>query len=274
MGSLKSMHRQVRSKRDRFWKSKVDARRDPASLWRAINDGLGRGEDAAPSAVPGLSAEAFADYFDQRVSDIRSATDGAPPPVIRDISTSDRFSGFVPVTTDVVCRLVKDAADKYSMKDPMPTWLLKTIIDLLAPYIASLFNISLSSGTVPTCYKDAYVTPRLKKSMLPRDELSSYRPISNLSFLSKLLERVVSLQLTDHLASAGLLPVHQSAYREFHSTETALLKVVNDFIEAFDAGNHALLGLLDLSAAFDTVDHDVLVERLERTYGIRSVAID
>src|SRR5678815_703627 len=132
--------------------------------------------------------------------------------------------------------------------------------------IRDRFNLSLSSGTIPTCYKDAYVTPRLKKSMLPREELSSYRPISNLSFLSKLLERVVSLQLTDHLASAGLLPGHQSAYRKFHSTETALLKVVTDLIEAIDAGNHALLGLLDLSAAFDTVDHDVLIERLERTY--------
>src|SRR6218665_1404406 len=74
------------------------------------------------------------------------------------------------------------------------------------------------------------------------------------------------------LSSAGLLPVHQSAYRKFHSTETALLKVVTDLIEAIDAGDHALLGLLDLSAAFDTVDHEVLVERLARTYGLRSTA--
>src|SRR6218665_917791 len=84
----------------------------------------------------------------------------------------------------------------------------------------------LSSGIVPTSYKDAYVIPRLNKSTLPCGDLSSYRPISNLPFLSKLLERVVSVQLTDYLSSAGLLPVHQSAYRKFHSTETALLKVV------------------------------------------------
>ena len=88
----------------------------------------------------------------------------------------------------------------------------------------------------------------------------------NLPFLSKLLERVVSVQLTDYLSSAGLLPMHQSAYCEFHSTETVLLKVVTDLIEAIDAGDHALLGLLDLLAAFDTIDHDVLVERLARTY--------
>src|SRR6218665_2426534 len=118
--------------------------------------------------------------------------------------------------------------------------------------------------------KDAYVIPRLKKPTLPCEGLSSYRPISNLPFLSKLLERVVSVQLTDYLSSAGLLLVHQSAYRKFHSTETALLKVVTDLI---DAGDHALLGLLDLSAAFDTVDHEVLVERLARTYGLRSTAL-
>ena len=193
---------------------------------------------------------------------------------MRDIMTADRFISFAPLTSEVVYQMVNDAVDKYSMKDPMPTWLLKSCIDLLAPYIVSTFNLSLSSGIFPSCYKDAYVTPRLKKPTLSRCDLSSYRPISNLSFLSKLLERVVSSQLTEHLSSAGLLPAHQSAYRKCHSTETALLKVVTDLTEAIDAGDHALLGLLDLSAAFDTVDHDVLIERLSRTYGIRSVALD
>src|SRR6218665_1443546 len=96
--------------------------------------------------------------------------------------------------------------------------------------------------------------------------------ISNLPFLSKLFERVVSVQLIDYLSSAGLLPVHQSAYRKFHSTETALLKVVTDLIEAIDAGDHALLGLLDLSAAFDTIDHDVLVERLWSSFDCTRLA--
>src|SRR6218665_2065463 len=106
---------------------------------------------------------------------------------------------------------------------------------------------------------------------LPPCELSSYRPTSNLSFLSKLLEHVVSVQLTGYLSSACLLPMHQSAYHRFHSTETDLLKVMTDITEAIDAGDYALL---DLFAAFDTVDHDVLAERLSRTYGIRSTVLD
>src|SRR6218665_2311380 len=105
-------------------------------------------------------------------------------------------------------------------------------------------------------------------------ELSSYRLISNLSFLSKLLEHVISVQLTGYLSSAGLLSVHQLAYWRFHSTDSALPKVVTDITEAIDAGDHALLGLLNLSAAFDTVDHDVLAEHLSRTYRVRSTALD
>src|SRR6218665_1524675 len=250
----------------RYWRSKFDTRRDPTSLWRTINEGLGRGGDGASHPANGLLAEAFVDFF------VRSATDGAPAPEVRDISTTDRFLSLAPVTTYIVCRIVKEAVNKFPMKKTI--WLHKSCIDLLAPYITSLFNSSLSSGAFPTCYKDSYVTPRLKKSTLPPCELSSYRPISNLSFLSKLLERVVSVQLTEYLSSAGLLPVHQLAYRRCHSTETALLKVVTDLTEAIDAGDHALLGLLDLFAAFDTVDHDVLAERVSKTYGIRSTALD
>ena len=77
-----------------------------------------------------------------------------------------------------------------------------------------------------------------------------------------------------YLTAADLLPLHQSAYRKGHSTETALLKVCADLIEAMDQGNHVLLGLLDLSAAFDTVDQDILIERLSRSYGIRSTALN
>lgn len=85
---------------------------------------------------------------------------------------------------------------------------------------------------------------------------------------------IISRQMIDYLTNAGLLPLHQSAYRKYHSTETALLKVCADLIEAMDSGNHVLLGLLDLSAAFDTVDQDILIERLSRSYGVQSTALN
>jgi len=78
-----------------------------------------------------------------------------------------------------------DAPNKYSSMDPLPTWLLKSNIDLLAPYMACIFNISMKSGVVPSQFKEAFITPLLKKPTLDKDDIANYRPVSNLSVLSK-----------------------------------------------------------------------------------------
>ena len=108
----------------------------------------------------------------------------------------------------------------------------------------------------------------MKKIELDPADVKSYRPISNLSVLSKLLERLVARQLLDYLTAFKLLPELQSAYRAHHSTETAVLKVLGDILRAVDSGDLAVLTLLDLSAAFDTVDHATLLRRLNVSYGL------
>lgn len=104
------------------------------------------------------------------------------------------------------------------------TWLLKASVDLLAPFITMMFNTFMFSGVFPAHYSETYVTPCLKNLSRPSEDPSSYQLVSNLTTLSKLLERVVSIQLVGYLTSACLLPRHQLAYRKFHSTETALLE--------------------------------------------------
>ena len=108
-------------------------------------------------------------------------------------------------------------------------------------------------------FKAACITLRLKKTDLDQTDPKSYRPIANLSVLSKVLECLVAQQLIAYLSSLWLLPQLQSAYRARHSAETAVTKVLSDILFALDAGDVSMLTLLYLSAAFDTVDHDILL---------------
>ena len=100
-------------------------------------------------------------------------------------------------------------------------------------------------------------------------EFCNLRPISNLQYVSKLTERAVFEQMNNHMMQFGLYPVLQSAYRKGHSTETTLLKIQNDILLNMDKQNVTLLVFLDLSAAFDTVDHDILISRLQSSFGIK-----
>ena len=114
----------------------------------------------------------------------------------------------------------------------------------------------------------AHVTPLHKKPSLDRNSIKSYRPVSNLSFISKLIEKVVANQLNEFISHEGLLNVNQSAYKSSHSTETALLKIQNDIAFSVDSGKAVALTLLDLSAAFDTIDHSLLYDCLHDWFGL------
>ena len=95
------------------------------------------------------------------------------------------------VTADSVMKLVNAAPLKQSDLDPWPTWLMKDCVNDFLPYISTLFNISLDSSFVPPTLKEAYTTPMIKTPQLERTDINNYRPISNLSVISKLLERAV-----------------------------------------------------------------------------------
>ena len=114
------------------------------------------------------------------------------------------------------------------------------------------------------------VLPLIKKPGLDPHVFKNYRPVTNLSFLSKLIEKVISSRILKHIADNELIDKFQSAYRCGHSMETALLRVYNDIV---GKGNGSYLVLLDLSAAFDTIDHDTLFVILEKYVGITGSAL-
>ena len=127
---------------------------------------------------------------------------------------------------------------------------------------------------LPDEFKKAIVTPLIKKSSLPPNDLKNYRPVSGLGFISKLVERVVASQLNDHVSLNGLENVRQSAYKLGHSTESALLSIKNDVHLAFAKGEATAVVLLDQSAAFDTIDHDTLLNSLNSWFGVSGVVLD
>ena len=114
---------------------------------------------------------------------------------------------------------------------------------MLSPFLVLLCNTSLVSGCFPSEFKQAVIRPLLKKSGLDASEMKNFRPVSNLSFLSKLLERFVQCRLQEFLGSKDLMPPMQSAYRLFHSTETAVTKVYNDLLLATDGGQVSAFSL-------------------------------
>ena len=168
---------------------------------------------------------------------------------------------FKPLTDDEVGRILSKSASKSCELDPLPTSLLKRCIDQLCPIITSIVKKALVNAEMPAVFKQAIVRPLIKKPSL-EPVLKNYRPVSNLSYVSKAVEEVASLQIAQHIEDNSLADPFQSAYKPKHSTETALLKVCNDNLTDLDNGKAVFLGMLDLSATFDTVDHESLLRRL------------
>jgi hypothetical protein len=130
-------------------------------------------------------------------------------------------------------------------------------------------NSSLTSGCFPTELRKAIITPVIKKPSLDKQQLMNYRPVSNLPFLGKVIEKVVSLQVADYVDVNRLSEPRQSAYRCAHSTETVLLSFQDTICRAIDLGRAVFVVMLDLTAAFDTVDHTILLQRLILDFGIK-----
>ena len=187
---------------------------------------------------------------------------------------NDKLDNFAPVQIEEITNLILASPNKHCSLDPIPTTLLKKCVHCLSPSITNIVNLSLSNGIFPDVMKQAVITPLLKKPTLDKENLSNYRPISNLSFLSKLLERVVLNRLSTHLSHNNLFNKHQSAYTKYHSTETVLLSVHNTIISAMATQRLTGLCLLDLSSAFDTIDHNILLERLSSWFGITQSALN
>ena len=140
------------------------------------------------------------------------------------------FFTFSTVTEDQVTKIITNSPSKSCSLDPRPTFLVLDYLDILITPITSVINASLEQGKSPIIFKQAHVIPVLKKSSLDKEVFKNYRPVSNLNFISKIVERVAAVQLQTHLDEAGLMIVFESVYRKNHSTESAVFNIHNNIL--------------------------------------------
>ena len=183
-----------------------------------------------------------------------------------------QFTSFKSLTQDQVRMLIDKAPKKSCQLDPLPTSIVVQSLDILLPVITKLVNLSFETGHFAGTWKEALVLPSLKKPNLDI-AYKNFRPVSNLAYISKLSERASVHQFTEHLKVTERQSLLQSAYKPLHSTETALLKVKNDILMSMNQQHVILLVLLDLSAAFDTIHHDKLLQRLKSDCGVAGNAL-
>ncbi|XP_058627039.1 uncharacterized protein LOC131537537 [Onychostoma macrolepis] len=227
-----------------------------------------------PPPTTSITADDFATFFtdktrlisDQfsppRTQDPQPTTSTAKPPI---------FS-FCPLTEAEVSKLLLSNHPTTCPLDPIPSHLLQAISPTLLPTLTHIINTSLLTGIFPTAFKQARVTPLLKKPTLNTSLIENYRPVSLLPFIAKTLERVVFNQVSLFLSQNNKLDAKQSGCRSGHSTETALLSVTEALRIAKAHSKSSVLILLDLSAAFDTVNHQILLSTLS-SLGIAGIPL-
>uniref|UniRef100_A0A9J7Y1L6 Reverse transcriptase domain-containing protein n=1 Tax=Cyprinus carpio carpio TaxID=630221 RepID=A0A9J7Y1L6_CYPCA len=211
-----------------------------------------------------ISLQKFCNFFISKVTQIRAQISSNLTPNYQYANLCpSAFSNFQTISHSELLSIISNMNPTTCSFDAIPTKLLKDVLPSVLPSLLSIINSSLQMSSVPLCLKQAVVHPLLKKDNLDPSDFNNYRPISKLPFLHKVLEKCVLNQISPYLISNNILDPFQSGFRAKHSTESALLRVVNDLLLSADSGNCTILLLLDLSAAFDTVDHRILLKRLD-----------
>ncbi len=219
-----------------------------------------------------LTDDDFATFFINKITNLTAQF--STPQTVKHILPANihSFTSFSPLSEAEVSKHILSSHPTTCQLDPIPSHLLQAISPAVVHALTHIINTSLHTGVFPSAFKQARITPLLKKPTLNPTLLGNYRPVSLLPLIAKTLEQVVFNQVSAFLTQNNLLDSNQSGFRSGHSTETALLSVVEALRLARAASKSSLLILLDLSTAFDTVNHQILLSTLLRK-GISGTAL-
>ena len=245
-------------------------------LYAEINRLLDKKQEAVlPDATSDKElANSFMKFFSEKIEKIRSTFPNIVNKPNTTTYTATKLCIFDPTTTEEITQIVSSHGVKCSPDDPIPANILKKHSATFISVWKELVNLSLSQGSME-CLKNAVIVPLIKEmdDLIDKDNLKNYRPVSNLVFVGKLIERVVATRLNKHMNENDLHSDFEYGYKKWHNTETLLVKVVNDLLMSCDNQMPSILMLLDLSAAFDTVDQVKLLMILQQDIGIDGVAL-
>ena len=223
-------------------------------------DHLTKTKDANPLPQiepPSALLDKFADFFFSKIRKIREqfCNESTQKTYHRDCTSIDAFR---PLDREEILNIIKKMNPTTSIMDPCNTGFLLKFKEIIVDAITTITNQSLNTGEFLDDWKVTAVRPLIKDANIGT-EFKNYRPISNLSFLSKIIEKAAQVQLQKHFDEHSLLPSHQSAYRKHHLTETTLLNMCDNILKNMETQKNTSIVSLDLSAAFDTVNHKILL---------------
>ena len=255
-------------------KKVIECEHDIKKMYRLINNITGRtSENPMPENVSDETlVNDFANFFMDKIQKICDKLQEYNKYTPTRNTNVNILSSFREMTKDEVIKIIGEMSPKSCELDAIPSSLLKRLVTDLAPTVTKLVNTSLTTGRFAPNWKTSINRPLLKKLGLEL-LLANYRPVCNLSFISKLVEKCALKQFIQHCDDQNLIPFYQSAYRSGYSTETALVKITNDILWSFEKQHASTLIVMDLSATFNTVDHQILLDVLENRFGITGTAL-
>ena len=275
----------MRKERKSWEKEKLDStHHNPSSLWQNVKGWLNWTNTGPPSQLfhlgrmvtsPAALATTMNTFFLDKVTRLRSnipRSNTDPLSKLREyMEGRDSTMQFRPVKPKEVLDIIKGLKNSKSTGvDFIDTAVIKLVAIEILPAVTHIVNISLTQSEFPTIWKHAKVIPLLKKDdpLIPKN----YRPVALLPILSKMLEKVVFLQLVEYLDQYKLLSPNHHGSRYSHNTATALIQMYDHWLEGMEDGQLVAVMMIDLSAAFDMVDHQLLLQKL-RLFGLEEKVI-
>jgi len=276
--------RAIRGAKKLYFTSKLrENAGNPKKTWETLNEILGKSrnsESVKSLNINGISSSNPADianHFNTFFTAVGQQISNSVPPVEKNPEEFVNYDRDIPdlllqnTTPEHIKKIIKNLQPKMSNDaEGVSTKMVKFIGNEIAIPLSHIFNLSLRTGVFPSKLKLCRVIPIFKSGNA--SECDNYRPISLLSSISKILEKIVAKKLVDHLLENDLLYVHQYGFLPNRSTEQNLLQIVNYITQALNEGNYCIGVFLDLRKAFDVCSHEILLKKLEKM-GIRGTAL-